>query len=145
MLQYCRKQWLVGATPLFAALILAAIAAVGRAQAVKSRPEIDRVAVVDKLTVQESNVSGEILNKSPYLLRDVQLLVRYTWLWDDEKKPGKSDPGTSTLYTLPREIAPGGRLPFTFKPTPPLPRLSGGHFETSVSIAGFAEVFPQTR
>ena len=145
MSQYWRKQWRVGATLLFAALILLAAAAVARSQAVKSRPEIDRIAVVEKLAVQQGNVSGEVLNKSSYLLRDVRLLVRYTWLWDDEKKPGKTDPGTSTLYTLPREIAPGGRLPFTFKPAPPLPSLSGGHFETSVSIAGIAEVIPQTR
>jgi hypothetical protein len=145
MSQYCRKQWRVGATLLLAALVLLATAEVGRAQAVKSRPEIERIAVVEKLAVQDGVVSGEVFNKSPYLLRDVQLLVRYTWLWDDEKKPGKSDPGTSTFYTLPREIAPGGRLPFTFKPAPPLPSLSGGHFEISVSIAGFAEVIPQTR
>ena len=143
MLQYYRKQWLVGATSLIAALVLLATAEVARSQAVKSRPEIDRIAVVEKLAVQEGNVSGEVLNKSSYLLRDVQLSVRYTWLWDDEKKPGKTDPGTSTFYTLSREIAPGGRLPFTFKPAPPLPILSGGHFETSVSIAGFVEVIPQ--
>ena len=90
-------------------------------------------------------MSGEVLNKSPNLLRDVQLFIRYTWLWDDEKKPGGSDPSTSTLYTLPKEIPAGGRLPFTFSPAPPLPTGTGGHFETSVNIAGFAEVIPQNR
>jgi hypothetical protein len=48
-------------------------------------------------------------------VRDVQLLIRYTWLWYNETKPGKDDPGTSTYYTLPKEIAPGARLPFSFK------------------------------
>ena len=48
-------------------------------------------------------------------------------------------------HTLPKEIAPGARLPFSFKPSPPLPQVTGGHFETSVAIAGFTEVIQQTR
>jgi hypothetical protein len=99
---------------------------------------------VEKVTVNDGVVSGEVFNRSTRLLRDVQLFIRYTWLWDDELKPGKADPGTSSYYTLQKELPAGGRLPFTFNPSPPLPKASGGHFETTVSIAGFTEVIPQT-
>ena len=90
-------------------------------------------------------VSGEVVNRSPHTARDVQLFIRYTWLWDNETKPGSADPGTSTYYTLAKDIPTGGRLPFSFKPSPSLPNVSGGRFETSVAIAGFSEVIPQSR
>ena len=114
-------------------------------QSVRARDEPARIVTIEKITVADSVVSGEVFNRSSNNVRDVQLLIRYTWLWDNETKPGKDDPGTSTYYTLPKEIAPGVRLPFSFKPSPPLPQVTGGHFETSVAIAGFTEVIQQTR
>ena len=114
-------------------------------QSVRAHDETARIVTIEKITVADSVVSGEVFNRSSNNVRDVQLLIRYTWLWDNETKPGKDDPGTSTYYTLPKEIAPGARLPFSFKPSPPLPQVTGGHFETSVAIAGFAEVIQQTR
>ena len=122
------------------ALVVVAIAQTAFSQAVKSSTELEKIAIIEKLTVRDGVVSGEVVNRSANRLRDVQLFVRYTWLWDDEMKPGKVDPGTSTFYTLTQEIVPKGRLPFTFTPSPPLPRIAGGHFETSVTIAGFAQV-----
>ena len=114
-------------------------------QSVRARDETARIVTIEKITVADSVVSGEVFNRSSNNVRDVQLLIRYTWLWDNETKPGTDDPGTSTYYTLPKEIAPGARLPFSFKPSPPLPQVTGGHFETSVAIAGFTEVIQQTR
>jgi hypothetical protein len=46
---------------------------------------------------------------------------------------------------LPKEIPAGGRLPFTYSPSPPLPKAPGGRFETTVAIAGYVEVIPQTK
>jgi hypothetical protein len=112
-------------------------------QSVKTHEEVGRVLAVEKLVVKDGMVSGEVINRSTRLVRDVQLFIRYTWLWDDEMKPGNQDPGSSTYYTLQKEIAPGGRLPFTFQPSPPLAKIGGGRYETSVSIAGFTEVIPQ--
>ncbi len=111
-------------------------------QSVKTHQDTERVLTIEKLTVKDGIVSGEVSNRSARLLRDVQLLIRYTWLWDDEMKPGKMDPGTSTYYNLQKEIVPGGRLPFTFSPSPPLMQMSGGRYQTSVTIAGFTEVIP---
>jgi hypothetical protein len=115
------------------------------AQTLRSREEAARVVTVGEHKIVDGVVSGEVWNRSPHLLRDVQLLIRYTWLWDDERHPGKTDPGTSTYYTLPKEIASGARLPFTFSPSPPLPKVNAGRFQTTVSIAGYTEVIPQTK
>ncbi|HEY7555665.1 MAG TPA: hypothetical protein VIH18_12735 [Candidatus Binatia bacterium] len=55
----------------------------------------------------------------------------------------KTDPGTSAYTTLKQTIPLGERLSFTFKPSPPLPKIAGGRFETSVTIAGFTEIIRQ--
>ncbi len=114
-------------------------------QGVRTREEIGRILSIEKLIVADGAVSGEVLNHSANTVRDVQLFIRYTWLWDNETKPGKDDPGTSAYYTLAREIPPGGRLPFNFKPSTPLTKSSNGHFETTVAIAGFAEIISQVK
>ncbi len=114
-------------------------------QSLRSKEEIGRIVALENVAVQNGTVTGEAHNNSANTLRDVQLFIRYTWLWDNEFHPGSEDPGTSSIYTVPKEIPPGGRLSFTFSPSPPLPKAPGGHFITSVAIAGFTEVIPQTR
>ena len=135
--------WIVGVTALACAAILLNAPTEVWPQSVKTHDEAGRVLAVEKLVVKDGMVSGEVINRSTRLVRDVQLFIRYTWLWDDEMKPGKPDPGSSTYYSLQKEIAPGGRLPFTFQPSPPLANIGGGRYQTSVSIAGFTEVIPQ--
>jgi hypothetical protein len=116
-----------------------------RAQTIRDREASARIVSVEKVSVTDGSLSGEVINHSKNALRDVQLLIRYIWLWDKETKPGTNDPSASAYYNLPGEIPPGGRAPFTFKPSQPLAKASGGHFETSASIAGFSEVFLPSR
>lgn len=115
------------------------------AQHLRSHADAARILTLPRVTVVDGAVTGELWNRSNHTVRDVQLFIRYTWLWDDERHPGKLDPGTSTYYTIAKEIAPGARLPFTFTPTPSLPKIAGGHFQTTVSVAGYTEIIPQTK
>ena len=136
---------LLGCTLIWLLLLATLLSHSAGSQTVRERGEIAPVLAIEKLSVQNGVVAGEILNRSPHAIREVQLFIRYTWLWDEEFKPGKDDPGTSVYYTLPKEIPSGGRLPFTYSPSPPLPKASGGRFETTVAIAGYAEVIAQTK
>jgi len=140
-----RTDWKEGFAVLWLGLLMTLSPHLAGAQTVGSKEEVQRILVIEKLSVREGAVAGEVYNRSRHSLRDVQLFVRYTWLWDDEMKPGKTDPGTSAYYTLQKEIPAGGRLPFTYTPSPPLPKVAGGRFETSVSVAGFSEIIPQTK
>ena len=126
-------------------LVLIALPHSAAPQNVREREDVSRLLALDKVTVTDGAVTGEVINRSPNTIRDVQLFIRYTWLWDNETKPGKEDPGISTYYTLTNEIAAGGRLPFSYKPSPPLPKVAGGNFVTSVAIAGYIEIIPQNR
>jgi len=114
-------------------------------QNVASRDDASQVLTVENLNIENGTVAGTVQNRSTRLVRDVQLFIRYTWLWDNETKPGKDDPGTSAYYTLAEPIPPGDRAAFTYRPAPPLAKMAGGHFETSVAVAGFTEVIPQPK
>src|SRR5918996_5585404 len=116
-----------------------------QSQAVRSREEVQRILVIEKLSAQDGVVSGEVHNRLSRTVRDVQLFIRHTWLWDDELHPGKVDPGMSTFHTLQQEIPPGGMARFNFTPSPPLAKAAGGRFLTTVSVAGFSGIRPQTR
>ena len=115
-------------------------------QNVASQEQAGTVLAIDKLTVQDETVAGEIRNKSKNTVRDVQLFIRYTWLWANERHPGKDSPSEAFYPTVSGDIAPGGSMPFKFTPSPPLPKRSGGKFaQPSVSIAGFTQVISQSR
>ena len=127
-------------------LILVSWPKLAFSQTVASHEQAGSVLTIDQVTVQNGTVAGEIRNKSKNIIRDVQLFIRYTWLWTDERHPGKDDPGRAFYQTVAGEIAPGGSLPFKFTPSPPLPKRSDGKFEgPSVSIAGFTQVITQSR
>lgn len=134
---------LIGVFTMTMALAMVSLPATAQSQKVSSDEETARIVVIEKTAVQNGVITGEVRNKSSHDVREVQLFIRYTWLWDDERHPGKSDPGTSTYYTLNETIQPGQKINFTYKPSPPLPNIAGGRFETSVKIAGFTEIIPQ--
>lgn len=110
-------------------------------QTVVSQQQAASVLVIEKLAAQDGVVSGEIHNESNNTVRDLQLFIRYNWLWQDEFHPGKDSPSVAFYPTLSGELAPGKSLSFNFTPEPPLEKRSDGQFETpSVSIAGFASI-----
>jgi hypothetical protein len=116
------------------------------AQNVASHEQAGSLLTIDNVTVQDGSITGQIRNQSKNTMRDVQLFIRYNWLWANERHPGKDSPSGAFYPTMAGEIAPGGSMPFNFTPSPPLPNRSGGKFEAPfVSIAGFTQVIPQNR
>jgi hypothetical protein len=114
-------------------------------QTVLTQQEASRVLVLDNVTAKDGVVSGEIRNNSSNIVRDLQLLIRFTWLWNNEFKPAKDDPGRSVYYTVPGEIPPKGTTRFQYTPDLPLPKRTDGRFLITVSVAGFTQVIPQSR
>jgi hypothetical protein len=104
-----------------------------------SHEHIARSVIVRNVTAEDSTVSGVIVNKSGRPLRNVELLIHYGWLWDNEFSPGDDDPGWAAYYTLPEEIPPGGSVPFTYRSELPLPRRADGRFMPSVEVVGFTQ------
>ena len=67
------------------------------------------VVSVASLKVEDGVVSGELVNRSKWPLREVQLLIRYIWQWKSEFKPGEDVQGRAVYYTVEKEITPGGK------------------------------------
>ncbi len=113
------------------------------ADIVGSAEQVTQTVAVRNVTSQDGVVSGEIVNHTSKLLRDVELLVRHVWHWKNEFRPGSDNPGMASYYTVVKEIPPGGSVPFTYTQLSPQPSRADGQFETMVSVAGLTEVIPQ--
>jgi len=122
----------VGCTLLGAATMAAAEAPMSSRQAAQ-------VVVITDVSTENGAVSGMLVNKSSHWVRNVRLLIRHAWLWKDERHPHADSPGTAEYYVVHTAIPPGGSLRITRTPSPPLPRRSDGHFETSAEVVGFEE------
>jgi len=109
--------------------------------ALLSADKAAEVVVVRNVTVRDGEVTGELVNRSSRPVRDVQLLIRYIWQWKNEFRPGKDELGLAVYYAVDKEISAGAGVPFNYKPASPLPSRPDGFFETTVSVAGFAEVY----
>lgn len=141
-----RTSWFSAA--IVCATIVVAVAAADHptlAQDVRTRAEAARFVDLENVRITEDTVSGDVANRSGNAVRDVQLLIRHIWLWDRETKPGSNDPSSASYYDLGKDIPPGGRLPFVYKPATPLSKMAGGHFVTTAAIAGFAQVIQPSK
>lgn len=127
-----------------ALMAVSTIAAFSFAETVMSPEQaLQRIRLLN-VTVQNGIVSGEIVNTSPWPLRDVELLVQHRWHWINEFRPGENNPGTAVFYKVEREIPPGGSVPFKYgQPLPPSTPAGAGQFETLVSVAGFEQIMRQ--
>ena len=114
--------------------------AVAAAQAPVSPQQAAQVVTVNDVSAQNGTVSAVLVNKSPHLVRDVRLLIRRAWVWENERHPGEDSPGTAEYYIVRNTILPGQSLRITQTPSPPLLERRDGHFETSVEVVGFEEV-----
>ena len=103
-----------------------------------------QAVTIRSVKVQDGAVSGEVANSSPNVIRDVQLLVRYTWLWKNEMKPGEDNRSDAVFYSVEGEIPPGGSKPFTYRPSSPM-KEDAGRYEVSVKVAGFTQLVPVKR
>jgi hypothetical protein len=99
------------------------------------------VSVRNVMSTEAGKVSGEVVNTSKHTLRDVRLQMLYSWRWKVENRPGKDDPGMAIYHVLKQDIPPGQTVRFGYEPSPPFAPREDGHFDISVKIVGFAEVF----
>ena len=104
--------------------------------------QLQKIVEVRDVQAQADQVTGVLVNLSSKPVRSIRVRIERSWLWTDERHPGEGtdNPGRSVVYTVPGEIVPGGRLPFTYRPDAPLPDRRDGRFETSVSIVGLEQV-----
>ena len=111
------------------------------------RPALDpgvpyEVAVVDVTTGPGGIVSATLVNRLDHSVRDVRLLIRHEWLWNNEMNPGPEvlNPGRSVYHTVEGTIPAKGRGEFVYRPDVPLRSSGDGTFRTTVDVVGFTEI-----
>ena len=115
---------------------------IAREEIDSDRGGLSQEASVRDLHTRDGAVSGEVVNRSGARLHNVELMITYAWLWNDEKHPGDDQPGRTEYLTLHEDVPPRGSVRFTFEPAAPLPHRSDGRFETTVDVVSL-EKFPQ--
>ena len=126
--------------PLCLVLLLLPLGALAQQPVVSDRMQGTDV-IVRSVTLRGTVVSGFVANQSKDIVQDVQLLIKYTWLWKNERTPGTNSPGRSDYYTLKEEIPPGSAVAFEHQPSPRLPiDRTDGRFLAQVEVVGFTQV-----
>jgi hypothetical protein len=133
-----RQSWLLVA---LAALTVPIDAAAARAQTVSNSAEAARTVAIESLHATSSTVSGVVANRSSHIVRDVEILVQYHWLWENEFKPGQDSLGQTALVRVPDELKPGQSARFQHTVTPATGR-EDGRFAPEVTVAAFTVVVP---
>ena len=87
-------------------------------------------------------ISGTILNRTGLTVRDVKLMIDYSWVWGNDFKPGEDSPGRTVYLTAPNEIPPHGQGSFTYRPSPPLSARTDGHYVPMVRVVGYTQMVP---
>jgi len=122
--------------------VLAIVSAELRAAEVNISDQPPQAITVRNVSVKDGVVSGEIVNSSPRTIRDVQLLIRYTWLWNNERHPGEDTRGDAVFQGVEGDIPAGGSKPITYRPSSSKAPQGDGHYEATVRISGYAELIP---
>jgi hypothetical protein len=123
-------------------VVLFALASGMRAAEVKISDQPPQEISVRNVSVKDGAVSGEVVNSSSRTLRDVQLLIRFTWLWKNEMKPKEDTRSDAVFQTVEGDIPAGGSKPFTYRPSSPMTSQADGRYEATVKIAGFTQLIP---
>jgi hypothetical protein len=120
------------------AIMLHGIAPVSAAEIV-NETTLQSIATIEDVVVNDGVVSGRVVNRGKHRLEDVQLVVNYDWLWQQEFQPGTNSPSWVEFHTLPETLSPGASAPFTIMPTRPLPIRNDGETVISARVMGFTE------
>ena len=114
---------------------------VGSADKAVAPDEASQKVEIRNVEVKGNAISGELTNKSPHPIRNIELLVQYHWLWNNEFKPGPKSPGKAIIVALDKQLRPGESATFSV-PLDPAESRADGYYMTEVTLAGFTEVIP---
>jgi hypothetical protein len=132
-----------------ATLLLLGVAGCGSRQE-KAQPQMtERVVApgsvedtvsITNLKSTDALIEGTLVNSSSSAVNDVYLLINHSFLWKNERNPGRDNPSRTEYYKVAKPIPPSGAMRFEYRPSPPLPKRGDGKFVTTVEVVSFAEI-----
>lgn len=132
---------------LFSKVLALGLAGVAAAQIAAAGERLVPAGMVTEVSIENvvetgGTVSGTLVNRGGATLRNVRLLIRYAWLWNDERNPGEDgdNPGFAVYHVVPDEIPAGRTISFSYTPVQSLPMREDGRFDVEAKISGFTRV-----
>ena len=116
---------------------LAGLVAAGSAAAME-HAEADAVAVESEpLAGIPGGLRLRVTNRGGEPVRDVEIVVRHGFLWEDEFHPGDESPARADLVKVDETLAPGETKVVEYRPDPPLPQRDDGQFVSEALAMGW--------
>jgi len=122
----------------------AGLAPLAVAQELTTPQQLSRAVDLENVSAEPNGaISGKLVNRTGYVIRDVKLMIDYAWIWRNDFKPGADNPGRTVYTTVQGDIGPHGEINFSFEPSPPLSSSDDGHFEPVVKVVGYTQMVPR--
>ncbi|MGR8947293.1 MAG: hypothetical protein ACU84Q_04545 [Gammaproteobacteria bacterium] len=85
----------------------------------------------------DGTIEGELLNTTAERVSDIQVLVRYSWLWTRESSKDREDPSWANTFTFPVDLKPGDSSPLSIPPLREITNSDAGKFLISAKVMGY--------
>lgn len=105
------------------------------------RDKVAEIVALEDVVIKDGVISGKLVNQSSRPIRDIELLIRHVWIWNNEFRPGEDNRSQAEYYTVKTVIDPGKAIPLRYEFSRPS-TSADGYFLTTVSVAGFTEIIP---
>ena len=86
---------------------------------------------------EDGTIEGELLNTTADRVSDIQVLVRYSWLWLRESAKQREDPSWANTFTFPVDLKPGDSSPLSIPPLREMRDNQQGKFLISAKVMGY--------
>ena len=98
---------------------------------------IERAVTFLYEVADDGTIEGELLNTTAQRVTDVQVLVRYSWVWARESNAERDDPSWANTFTFPVDLRPGDSSPLSIPPLRTLEPRDDGKFLISAKVMGY--------
>jgi len=110
-------------------------------ETVVSRTELDKHVLTIEDIAPNGEINGFVKNTAAQRIDDIDLLVRYGWVWRTPDGHRSNDPSWAEYVHLDANgLEPGAALPFTYRPATPLPKREDGLFVPRVTVVAITKI-----
>ncbi|MEM7467290.1 MAG: hypothetical protein AAF387_10435 [Pseudomonadota bacterium] len=85
----------------------------------------------------DGSIEGELLNATAQRVTDVQVLVRYSWVWARESNKERKNPSWADTFTFPIDLKPGDSSPLSIPALRKIENNDQGKFLISAKVMGY--------
>lgn len=101
---------------------------------VVSPATLEQTIAVRQLHWDGERLRGELVNEGEHELRNIELLLRYSWVWHDVRAEHDESPGWAEFRQVQQTIPPGGRIDLAFEPRQAPPTSKDGELLPSARV-----------